>query len=867
MHPKVKFCSLLLSSLLANFLVNAQPKPTSAEERMKVVQQRAALQKKSVLDSVVFRNIGPTVMSGRVVDIDANPADPTEFYVGYASGGVWYTNNNGQSFTPIFDSADILTIGDIAVNWKTGTIWVGTGEVNSSRSSYAGMGVYKSTDKGKTWKWMGLPDSHHIGKILLHPTDDNTAWIAVLGHLYSPNAERGVYKTIDGGQTWKKTLFIDENTGAVDLDINSQNPSELYASVWYRTRRAWSFEPAGKTSGIYKSTDGGNTWASITKAGSGFPQGSHLGRIGIAVYPKNPQIVYAILDNQQAKPDTAKKDTLVYALAKLKDLNQAQFAKLEERKIDTLLKRNDILGKYSAKQLKELVATGQLKSTALYDYLYINTGFEGTPIGAEVYRSNDGGANWKKTNEKELPIFFTYGYYFAKIYVSPYNPDKVYALGFSSQVSTDGGKTWKNMDKRNVHADHHALWVDPNRDSHLINGNDGGVNITYDNGEHWFKANTPPLGQFYGITTDNAKPYNVYGGLQDNGVWYGPSTNKENSEWHASGDYPFKAIMGGDGMQVQVDTTDNETTYTGFQFGYYSRLNRTKPFATAKSIIPQHSMGERPYRFNWQTPILLSPHNSNIVYFGGNKFFRSMNRGDSMVSLGDLTKGDRGGNVPYGTITTISESPLRFGLLYAGSDDGNIQVSKDNGYSWTLVNNKPSKTIDTPLTAGLWVSRLIASRYKEAKVYATLNGYRFDDFSPYLYVSEDYGTTWSQLGKDLPLEPINVIREDPKNENILYVGTDGGLYASFDRGKSFMAWNAGLPTAVPIHDIAIQERENEIVLGTHGRSLYIAKLEDVQGLQKDKDWLKKKAEKEKGKPKPKEEDENDEAKTKQEERE
>jgi photosystem II stability/assembly factor-like uncharacterized protein len=848
MHSKVNYSFLLSLTLLVTVLSNGQVKPTSPSDRLKVTQQRAALEKKSILNAISFRSIGPSVMSGRVTDIDANPADPTEFYVAYASGGVWYTANNGQSFTPIFDSIDVLTIGDIAVNWKTGTIWVGTGEVNSSRSSYAGMGMYKSTDKGKTWQWIGLPDSHHIGKVQLHPTDDNTAWVAVLGHLYSPNGERGVFKTTDGGQTWKKTLYVDENTGAVDLDINPQNPNEVYAAMWYRTRRAWDFVAAGATTGIYKSTDGGNTWSSITKGGSGFPQTDKLGRIGIAVSPKNPQIVYAILDNQRDKPDTAKKDTLVYALAELKNLSKEQFARLEERKIDTLLKRNRLAGRYTAKQLKELVGTGQLNSTALYDYLYINTGFEGTPIGMEIYRSDNGGQNWRKTHEKEIPGNVSYGYYFAKIYVSPYNPEKVYALGLTSILSTDGGKTWKNMDKPIVHADHHALWVNPARDSHLINGNDGGVYITYDNGDNWFMANTPAVGQFYAITVDEARPYNVYGGLQDNGVWYGPSTNRESTNWISEGDYPFKRIMGGDGMQVQVDKRDNLTTYTGSQFGNYARLNRQQPRGTAKRITPVHAMGEKPYRFNWQSPILLSPHNQDIVYFGGNKFFRSMNRADTMIAMADLTRGDKGGNVPYGTITTISESPIRFGLLYAGTDDGNIQASKDGGYSWTLLNNKPSKATDANLAAGLWVSRVTASKFKEPRVYASLNGYRFDDFAPYLYVSDDYGATWKQIGKDLPLEPINVVKEDPKNENILYVGTDGGLYVSFDRGQSFMLWNGGLPKSVPVHDIAIQERENEIVLGTHGRSIYIAKLDDVQGLHSDRDWLKKKAEKEKARP-------------------
>jgi len=839
----------IISSTLVNWHIStlAQVAPTSAEERLKKVQQRKELEKKSVLNDISFRNIGPVTMSGRVSDIEANPDDPTEFYVAYASSGLWHTTNNGLSFKPIFDSEDILTIGDIAVNWKTKTIWVGTGEVNSSRSSYAGIGVYKSSDYGKTWEYLGLPESHHIGKIQLHPADDNTAWVAALGHLYSPNKERGVYKTTDGGKTWKQTLYIDDNTGVVEMDINPQNPNELYAAAWYRTRRAWNFEEGGKTSGIYKSTDGGETWKLMTVEGSGFASGDGLGRIGLCVYPKNPQIVYAILDNQNSKPDTARRDTLTYRLDDLKNLTKVQFAQLDNKRLDTFLVRNR-LGRYTAKQLKDWVAADKYKPTVLHDYLNVSTGFEANPIGCEIYRSDNGGQNWKKVNEKEVQIFFTYGYYFAKIYVSPYNENKVYALGFSSQVSYDGGKTWKNMDKNNVHADHHALWINPKRDSHLINGNDGGVNITYDDGEVWFKANTPAVGQFYAITTDNVKPYNVYGGLQDNGVWYVPSQAGRN---------PFAGsglgmtvggevnIGGGDGMQVQVDTRDNTTVYYGSQFGNYSRTNRLTREGTRR-ITPRHELGEVPYRFNWQSPILLSSFNPDIVYFGSNHFHRSTNQGDTMIRMTpDLSNGKKEGDVPYGTLTTISESPFRFGLIYTGTDDGNIHVTKDGGYSWEKLSaepaeaqknipaksgqkSKPQTTNPKLQTSNLWVSRVLASQHKEARVYVTLNGYRFDNFAPYVYVSDDYGKTWTQIGKDLPMEPVNVIREDPKNDNILYVGTDGGLYVSFDRGASFMMWGKGLPKSVPVHDIAIQARENEIVLGTHGRSIYIAKLDEVQ---------------------------------------
>jgi photosystem II stability/assembly factor-like uncharacterized protein len=829
MHSKLTYYLPFLTLLLVTILSNAQVGYTPGEARVKSLQQKQSLTQKSLVNHVRFRNIGPTVMSGRVDDIEANPDDPTEFYVAYASGGLWHTTNNGISFTSIFDSAAVITIGDIAVNWKTRTIWVGTGEVNSSRSSYSGIGVYKSNDEGKTWQYLGLPESHHIGKIILHPSEDNTAWVAVLGHLYSPNKERGVYKTTDGGKTWKQTLSIDENTGVVDMDINLQNPEELYATAWYRTRRARDFEGSGKTSGLYKSSDGGNTWKLLSIPGSGLPTGPHVGRMGVAVYPKNPGIVYAIVDNQQAKPDTAKKDTLVYALDELKNLSIEQFAQLNESRLDTLLKRNGLSKKYNARMVKDMVARNQLKPTSLYDYLYVNTGFEGNPIGAEVYRSENGGQTWHKTNTVEIPIFFSYGYYFGKIYVSPYNPEKVYALGLTSQVSVDGGKTWKNMDKQNVHSDHHALWINPKRDAHLINGNDGGVNLTYDNGDHWFKANTPPVCQFYNIAVDNAKPYNVYGGLQDNGVWYVPSTNYRNANAETgTGQLEDRAknIGGGDGMQVQVDLRDNLTTYYGSQFGNYSRTNRLTREGT-RSITPTHELGEKPLRFNWQAPILLSPHNNDIVYFGSNKFHRSFNQGDTMIALtGDLTKAGKTGNVPYGTLTTISESPLRFGLIYTGTDDGNIYVTKDAGANWNQISGKIKKKALLP--QDLWVSRVTASRFKEARVYISLNGYRNDDFAPYLYASDDYGATWSGIGKDLPMESINVVKEDPKNENIIYVGTDGGLYVSFDKGKTFMTWNAGLPKSIPIHDITFQERENDIILGTHGRSLYLASLDEIQ---------------------------------------
>lgn len=842
MHYLLKFKCRSTSYLLMAFFLLAAPdlfsqvSATSAQERMKFIEQRKALQDRSVLNDINFRNIGPSIMSGRVVDLDVNPQDPTEFYVAYATGGLWHTKNNGQSFVPIMDSLDVLFIGDIAVNWKNRTIWLGTGEVNSSRSTYAGIGLYKTTDNGKTWEYLGLSDSHHIGKIQLHPTDDNTAWVAVLGHLYSANRERGVYKTSDGGKSWKQTLYVDDNTGCVDLDINPQNPQEVYACMWYRTRRAWKFEESGKSSGIYKSNDGGNNWTLVSGPGSGFMTGEKIGRLGIAVYPKNPTIIYTVVDNNTPKPDTAKKNDSLYKKEDFRYMTREEFRDVRMNWLDTFLRKNSFPRKYSAKVVKELIEEAKINPIALWDYLDNDDGFQNTGIhGCEVYRSDDAGRSWKKTHEKPITIYNTYGYYFGKIYTSAYNPDKVYILGFYAQLSNDGGKTFKTIDRGNVHVDHHALWVNPSRDSHVINGNDGGVNITYDDGATWFKANMPSVGQFYAITVDDAKPYNVYGGLQDNGSWWGPSTHKEDEGWIDSGQYPFRGLNGGDGMQAQVDTRDNATVYSGFQFGAYGRYNKERR-GIQKFLRPQPELGEKPLRFNWQTPIHLSRHNQDVIYYGANKLYRSLNKGDTMLVMSkDLTNGRVSGNVPYGTMTTINESPLRFGLVYMGTDDGNIHVTRDGGYSWEQLNEVPGKSKSKSVklnTNGLWVSRIIASQHSESRVYTSLNGYRFDNFLPYLYLSEDYGQTWKQVGKDLPNEPINVVREDPKDPNIIYVGTDGGLYVSFDKGNSFMAWTGGLPRSVPVHDIAIQARENEIVLGTHGRSLYVAKLEEVQKRRK-----------------------------------
>ncbi|AKA35066.1 VPS10 domain-containing protein [Flagellimonas lutaonensis] len=802
-----------------------QQQATPATKVMAGLEQKAEMAENSMVKNIPLTNIGPSVMSGRVVDLDVNPEDPTEFYVAYASGGLWHTKDNGISFTPVMDNSNTQNIGDIAVDWKNGTLWVGTGENNSSRSSYAGIGILKSTDGGETWQNMGLHDSHHIGRIIINPNDPNEVVVGVTGHLYSPNTERGVYKTTDGGNTWKKTLFINDETGIIDLAHAPDNFNMQYAAAWQKDRKAWNFTGNGNASGIYKSTDGGNSWSLVSTAESGFPTGEGVGRIGLAVFDNNT--LYAVHDSQfrrEKSSEEEKKEGLTKE--DFKAMDKATFLALDNKKLNDFLKTNGFQEKYRAENVKNMVRDGAVQPVDLAKYLEdANSMLFDTPvIGAEVYRSDDTGKTWKKMNEDYIDdLFYSYGYYFAQIRIDPSNVDKIYLAGVPLIMSEDGGKTYKAIDKENVHADHHALWINPKRPGHLINGNDGGVNITYNDGEHWMKNNTPTVGQFYAINVDNEKPYNVYGGLQDNGVWKGAHNNKEDRRWHSTGKNPWQSIMGGDGMQVQIDGRNSNIVYTGFQFGNYFRLELGKGKNT--HIQPKHELGEAPYRFNWQTPILLSPHNQDILYLGSKKLHRSMNQGDDWEAISDdLTKGGKKGNVAYGTLTTISESPFKFGLIYVGSDDGLVHVSKNAGGSWERISDAFPKD--------LWVSEVAASKHKKERVYVTLNGYRWDDFAPYVYVSDDYGKTWKNISEGIPASPVNALVEDSKNENLLFVGTDNGLYVSFNRGASWELFQNGMPN-VAVHDLVIQPEAKHLLVGTHGRSIYKADIANMQKLSSD----------------------------------
>tara|TARA_B110000238_G_scaffold200417_1_gene250489 strand:- start:169 stop:3012 length:2844 start_codon:yes stop_codon:yes gene_type:complete len=797
---------------------------TDAAFIQEALLQKTTLANNSLVKNINFTNMGPTVMSGRVADVAVNPDNTTEFYVGYASGGLWYTNNNGTTFTPVLDNSPTQNVGDIAVDWNSGTIWVGTGEKNSSRSSYAGIGILKSTDQGKTWINVGLPDAHHISRILINPKNADEVVVGVIGHLYSSNEERGVFKTTDGGATWTKSLFINDETGIIDVAAAPENFNVMYAASWERARKAWNFDGDGSSSAIYKSTDAGTSWTKIADK-SGFPTGNGVGRIGLAVFNENT--VYALHDSQFRRPKIKnKKPSDDLTKEDFKTMSSSDFLQLTDKKLNTYLKNNGFQEKYRAENVKQMVRVGTVKPIDLASYLEDANSmlFDTQVIGAEVFKTTNGGKSWKKTHENFLDgVYSSYGYYFGEIRVDLKDENGIYVMGVPIIKSKDGGKTFTSISKENVHSDHQALWVNPNKSGHLLNGNDGGLNLSYDDGENWMKLNDPAVGQFYSVYADNQKNYNVYGGLQDNGVWVAPNNAKINKGWKQTGKNPYESIMGGDGMQVQVDDRNPDIVYTGYQFGNYYRINR----ATGKRtyIQPKHTLGETPYRFNWQTPIHLSKHNQDILYLGGNKLHRSLNKGETWETIsGDLTTGGKKGNVAYGTLTSISESPFQFGVIYVGSDDGYINVTKNGGGSWTRISND--------LPKNLWVSRVIASKHKKERVYVTLNGYRFDDFTSYVYVSDDYGQTWKSISSNIPISAVNVVKEDPESENLLYVGTDNGVYVSLNSGASWEVFRKNVPN-VAVHDLVIQPTAKHLIIGTHGRSLYKADIAPLQKMTKD----------------------------------
>lgn len=792
---------------------------STPQEMRTAVEQHQAMYESSWLKEYPIRSIGPTVMSGRVVDIAQSNQDKDTYYVAYASGGVFKTTNNGISFQPIFDHQGRLTVGDIAVHPQNDqAIWVGTGENNSSRSSYAGYGIYKSEDGGKTWQMKGLENIQHTGRIVLHPTDENILWVASIGGLYSKDTDRGLYKSTDGGETWNKTLLIDENTGIIDLIINPENPDQLWAAAWERHREAWEFIENGAGSGLYTSEDGGETWNKVT---NGLPDSQWMGRIGLDICQSQPNVLYLVLDNQEEVPKEEEEDEDL-TFKKLRSMSESDFLALTNEKVEDFLRNNGFPKKYTADVVKQEINQGSFTYEDLVNYYsYGNDDLFNTEIrGLEVYRSNDYGQSWQKVNSYAVEgVFFTYGYYFGQIRVSPTNPDLIYVFGVPLLRSEDGGKTYESIatfeQNESVHADHHAMLIDPQNPDRILLGNDGGLYVSHDAGDSFLHLNNVAVGQFYSVMVDMEQPYNVYGGLQDNGTYMGSSKSIPNKskEW--------EFISGGDGMLVAVDPRNNQKVYTGYQFGNYFRTDKAEN--DQAYISPRHDIGEAPLRFNWRTPLIMSLHNPDILYMGAQKIYRSMNQGQSWESISpDLSKDLKFDNVPYSTLSCIEESPLKFNLLYAGTDDGLVQMSKDGGATWQVISDN--------LPQDRWVSSICASPHEEASVFVTLTGYRQDEINSYIFKSEDYGQSWVQLKGNLPEEAVNVILQDPVNPDLLYLGTDLGAYLSWDAGTTWHILPKELPN-VAVYDLLVHPRENELVLATHGRSMYVIDVKPLQALK------------------------------------
>ena len=717
----------------------------------KLVSQEARSTLGDVLQVMTPREIGPAVMGGRVADLAVVESDPDRFYVGFASAGVWLTENAGSSWTPLFDDQPCASIGDVTVfQANPNVVWAGTGEPQNRQSSPYGCGVFKSVDGGRNWHAVGLTDTRHVSRIALHPGDPDVAYVAAVGHLFGPNPERGVFRTLDGGDSWERVLYVDDDTGAIDLIMDPSDPRTLFAAMYQRRRTAFGFSASGAGSGLYRTLDGGDTWTELT---TGLPEGDK-GRIGIDVYRRDGNLVYALVESRGA--------------------------------------------------------------------------------GRGLYRSRDRGDSWEKVSDRNpRPM------YFSMVRIDPSNPERIYLGGVSFSASDDGGSTWWDGDAaEGIHVDHHALWINPANSRHIVLGNDGGIALSRDGARTWRHVNNMAIGQFYEIGVDMSDPYRVCGGLQDNSSWCAPNETRtdyglRNGDWFD--------VWGGDGFYNQFDPANPDILYTESQGGNSGRVN----LATGESLPMRPTPSdpndpEAAYRWNWNSPIVVSRHprsgssEPRVVYVASNHLHRSLDGGESWEEASpDLTRAiDRDtlpimgalvtdstlsrhdGQSQFGTITTVSESPLAPDVLYVGTDDGNLQVTRDGGMTWTNVVANIDGVPD-----GTYVSRVEASHHSEGRVYATFDGHWSDDYRPYVFVSGDYGENWMDIAAGLPDWSVNVLREHPLSAGLLFLGNEMGVFVSVDGGGSWHRF-PGLPT-VPVDDMTIHPRDDDLVIGTHGRSIWI----------------------------------------------
>jgi photosystem II stability/assembly factor-like uncharacterized protein len=796
----------------------ARRKGMNTAERLAGYEKRRQMEQDSDFSKLVWRSVGSEHHGGRVVRILSPKGKPEQLLVAYATGGLWRTEDTGITWTPLFEGQSSFGIGDFGISADGQTIWVGTGEANSQRTSYQGTGVFKSVDGGKTWQNMGLHDTNHIGRLILHPKDPNTVYVAALGHLYSDNEERGVFKTSDGGKTWTHSLKINDQTGVVDLAMDPRNPDVLFATAWERERRAWDFRDAGRATAVYRTANGGKTWE---KLGGGLPTGQ-IGRIGIAIAESKPDTVYAFVDNWNPDPEAEFEDEFApsrqLTLRRFRMLDESMFAALTRQQLAGFVARYFPQGT-NPEELQQQVKDGKLKMAELVALMEKRDPdvMRMERVEHEIYRSDDGGKTWKRTHAYRFGNHG--GYYWGKVRVHPQNPDELFTLGVLALRSKDGGKTWKR-EGQGVHVDFHDLWYDPNKPGRFIFGCDGGVYESGDDGKTFRHLNNVPVGQYTTIAVDMKTPYNIYGGLQDNGTQKGPST-------YVPGRSPlhqWSSVGGGDGSWVAVDPRDGgDLIYIASQFGAHTAFNqKTGERWPARASAGR---GEEELRYNWVSPLIVSPHHPDILYLGSQKVHRSFNQGRTWQDISpDITKNRKPiGDVPFSTLKALDESPLKFGLIYAGADDGSVKMTPDGGNTWVdIATPAPDK----------WVSRVLASKWDVDTVYCTQSGYRDDDYRPYVWKSTNRGKTWTSIAGNLPEGFVNVIREDPVRPNILYLGTGLGAFVSFDGGARWEPLHAGMPR-VAVHDLAIHPRELDLVAGTHGRSVFVLNLRPLHALTPD----------------------------------
>jgi len=768
--------------------------PADAEYLRKAYDTYTSMRTASPYGQISWQYAGPTNISGRATDIAvADRGGLRTIYVGYATSGVWKSGDRGTTWQAIFQDQPSTSIGDVAVAPSNPDhVWVGTGEANLFRASMAGVGIFKSTDAGKTFTYTGLGDSQTIGRIVVHPTNPDIVYVAASGHAWTDNEMRGVFKTTDGGKSWTKVFYKSPRTGAWDLVMDPSNPEVLYASMWQRIRRKWSdprVEPGYSEAGIYKTIDGGRTWSD---ASAGLPAPQYRGRIGIDVARSNPKVLYALVDNYEPGRPPLPNEEDAYG----RPVNEARIK------------------------------------------------------AAEVYRSEDEGASWVKvsaSNEFMTSHSGTYGWVFAQIRVDPADENRVFTLGLGLNISSDGGKTFATFpNSHRVHGDHHGLWIDPKDSRVIYDVNDGGFYSTTDNGQNWKFALAAGGSQFYNIVVDPSTPPWVYGSIQDIGSRRGRLLLNQSREIQA---VEFEDAPGGEGSHQAVDPKNPNIVYSHSFYGRFERTDLSVPPQRGRrgggqgaSQAPQPAQPAgaqrvtniRPkdegLRAQWMAPIVLSPHDPNTVYLGYQYVYRSTNRGDTWERISpDLTSNDpqqmlprSSSEIPYQTIVALEESPRVKGLIYAGTDDGKLHVTTDAGKAWTeLTSHVPTRK---------WYSRVVPSQHSDNTLYVTQRGREDDDFAPYIYKSTDGGRTFTSIVANIPAGPVNVIREDPTNPNILYVGTDFGVFITTDGGTHWQVLGGNLPST-QVSDLAVHARENVIVISTYGRGIWAMDANRVRGVK------------------------------------